>query len=212
MIDLARVLTVDDGFDDAKASVEVLETFKGSLKVGSKVTVPAGGGGDCTFPFEARKTYVMYAWEKPSSVGLCSRTREITSISGDTELKWLRTGVLPPLPTVLLRETVSCKPCTLETATISLVGLPKGNDCNIPLRGEEVVPAFDALGTFWAAGYYDSNDDGRRKAVGRGLNGRTFELMQTPYHGTQQSCRQRVVMRWCESLEPLTAHYAQRDR
>lgn len=199
---LARVLTVDDRNIRGSAQVEVLERFKGKLKIGSTLTVPAGGGGDCTFPFKAQKTYVMYARGTPTDVSLCSRTREVASLESDTELTWLRTGALPPVPTVLLRETVRCTPCNLEIVTVPLVGLPQGDACNLPLRGQDVVLAYNAPGPFWAAGYYDPQTQDRRRAVGRSMDGRAFEVIQTPYHGTRDACRQRVARRWCDGLEP----------
>jgi hypothetical protein len=188
---LAQVLSIEPGLESQLARVKVLETFKGEVPVGLTPMVPTGGL--CMIPLKVGNTYVIYGW-----ASWCSRTREIRSVENDLELTWLRTGVLPPKPRALLRETVRCEPCSLETVTAGHIGSGQPR----PFRKEEVLPAFDAGAPFWAAGFYDLENDRRQVAVGRASDGGTFELVQTPFFGTRELCRQRVVKRSCERLEP----------
>lgn len=189
VIYLAQVLSIERGGEGMLAQVKVLETFKGDVPVGHTPMVPTGGHHGCTFRFEVQKTYVIY-----NGASWCSRTREIVSVESDVELKWLRTGVLPPTPKALLRETVKCEPCDLWKLAPALVGQPI-------VRGKELAAAVRAPAPFWTAGF-DSDGLARQVAVGRALDGGVFELAQTPYVTVRETCRQRVVKRSCERLEP----------
>jgi hypothetical protein len=187
-------------FGGPEAELEVLEVFKGSL--GKKLVLPSGrGNGPCEFPFHAGDEYLVYAhWYAGSlRVSLCSRTRRVSK--GDPELDWLRTGTLPPVPVALQREQVQCTPCDLETVAPGLVGPPRGNECSTGLRAEDAEKALSEGRSFWEGGYYDRSDPSRTSAVGMTLDGRPFELVQTPHHGTKDTCRQRVTRKWCERLE-----------
>jgi hypothetical protein len=189
VIYLAQVVSIERGLEGTLARVKVLETFKGDVSVGHTPMVPTGGHHDCTFGFNVGKTYVIY-----NGASWCSRTREIVSVENDVELKWLRTGVLPPTPKALLRETVKCEPCDLRKLAPALVGQPI-------VRGKELAAAVAEPAPFWTAGF-DSDGLARQIAVGRALDGGLFELAQTPYFTTREACRQRVVKRSCERLEP----------
>jgi hypothetical protein len=204
----ARVLSVEPeskldllGFvAEPEAELEVLEVFKGSL--GKKLVLPSGHGDrPCEFPFEAGDEYLVYAFsdEGRLQVSLCSRTRQVSK--GDPELDWLRTGTLPPVPVALQREQVQCTPCEFDTVAPGLVGLPNGNECSTRLGAEDAEKALSEGRSFWQGGYYDYSAPSRTSAVGMSLDGRPFELVQTPHHGTEETCRQRVTRKWCERLE-----------
>ncbi|WP_224249058.1 hypothetical protein [Hyalangium gracile] len=201
-----RVLSVEERPFGGKASVEVLEVFKGKLEVGTKLQLPTGGGGDCSIPFEAGQHYLMYANDTPESVWLCSRTRPASR--DDAELEWLRTGKLPVIPVAVQREAVTCQPCSLETVSRTLVGAAAGDACSVPLRAAPALAAFREVRPFWSHGVYDPNNSGQAQAVGLSSTLRAFELTQTPYRDTLETCRQRVLRRWCEGLEPSGADAA----
>lgn len=184
-----------------EAHFEVLEVFKGT--VGSRLVLPSGtGAGPCEFAFVSGEEYLVYAYEYAGRLeaSLCSRTRR--AAKGDSELDWLRTGTLPPVPAALQREVVQCTPCDLETVARRLVGPPPGNECGTSVDREEVAQALKDGRPFWHGGFYDYDDRGRTTAVGLSLDSRAFELVQTPHHGTKETCRQRVTRKWCERLEP----------
>ena len=122
----ARVVSIDSGFLRLfrhPASVEVLEVFKGQVKRGERLQLPYGGGGDCTIRFEEGIEYLMYAHgSEPEDVHHCSRTRPVRA--GDSELDWLRTGRLPPVPVAIQRESVSCEPCDIHAVGGRLLSPP----------------------------------------------------------------------------------------
>ncbi|OJT23731.1 hypothetical protein BO221_17270 [Archangium sp. Cb G35] len=183
-----------------EAAFDVIERFKGP--VGSKLMLPSGtGAGPCEFPFVPGEEYLVYASEDEGRLVaiLCSRTRPISR--GDIELDWLRTGRLPPVPVALQRETVQCPTCDLDTVTSTLVGLPPGNACNLGLQDPEAAIALREGRPFWTGGYYNHDNPSRTTAVGLSRELRPFELIQTGPSGTDEKCRKRVSLRWCERLE-----------
>jgi hypothetical protein len=189
------------GSSGLEAHLEILEVFKGT--VGPRLVMHTGPSiGDCTFPFEAGVEYLVYAFKHEGRLrtGICQRTRP--AAKDDSELEWLRTGRLPPVPEALQREVVQCTPCTLETVAERLVGPPPGNACNMSVWPQEVAQALKDGRPFWHGGYYDYDDPSRTTALGISLDSRAFELVQTPHHGTEETCRQRVTRKWCERLEP----------
>ena len=140
-----RVESLKGGECDHIADVQVLEVFKGMLNAGSRLVVPGGGCGDCTYPFEAGATYLVYAHRySPAAVSLCSRTRK--AAADDLELKWLRSGEEPLEPVALQRETVSCVACELDDVAPTLVGRVPGDDCNLGLRDDEALHALTRVG------------------------------------------------------------------
>ncbi len=196
---LARVVGLSPDEADARtATVQVLEVFKGTVKPSETLSVPTGRGR-CWFPFELGKTYLTYSGDLPTSVSFCSRTRAIQA-EWDVELAWLQGGPLPPNPTALTRETVSCTPCSLATVVEELLG---------EVEASRVVRRTDALAVvaerrpFWAAARFDLRRKHEGRAVGLSRELRAFELIQVPYEAARESCRQRVVRRWCKALEPL---------
>ncbi|MFY0564602.1 hypothetical protein ACN28E_12175 [Archangium lansingense] len=195
------------GRGSPEATFEVIERFKGSL--GTKVVLPSSlGGGSCESQFKTGDEYLVYAFmdEGHLVTTLCSRTRPITpSTRRKVELDWLRTGRLPLVPVALQRETVQCQTCNLDTVTSNLVGLPPGNTCNLGLQDPEAAIALREGRPFWTGGYYNWDDPTRMTAVGLSRELRPFELIQTPDASTDETCRQRVSLRWCERLEASSA-------
>jgi len=184
-----------------EAHLEILEVFKGA--VGPRLVMNTGPSlGSCEFPFEAGVEYLVYAskHEGRLETGLCRRTRPVSK--GDSELEWLRTGTLPPVPEALQREVVQCESCELETAAERLVGSPPGKVGGTRVRREEAQQALKEGRPFWHGGFYDHEDPSRTTAVGLSLDSRPFELVRTSSHGTKESCWRRVTRRWCERLEP----------
>ncbi|ATB32042.1 lipoprotein [Melittangium boletus DSM 14713] len=197
----ARLISVDSRAFGGLASAEVLEVFKGQLKPGDRLELPSGGGGDCTIAFEAGREYLMYAHrENPAEVYFCSRTRLVTE--GDSELVWLRTGKLPPVPVALQRESVSCEPCDHFSIGGRLIAAPGA----APGLWEWQPQAAAAM----KAGkpFYTRSDPASTPTsfvmVGRSWDGKPFELTQTPHHSVDAACMQKVQLRWCKSLDVST--------
>jgi hypothetical protein len=186
------------GLGSKEARFEVLESFKGS--VGPELVLPSGSAdGPCTTPFAPEREYLVYAslYDGKLESSLCSRTRQVDR--NDIELDWLRTGTLPPVPVALQRETVRCTPCDLDTVTTTLIGLPDRNQYTHD--SDEAAKALGEGRPFWTGAFYNRDDRTRTTAVGLSRELRPFELVQTPLHGTQDTCRQRVSLRWCARLE-----------
>jgi hypothetical protein len=80
--------------------IRVLESYRGSQKVGEVVSVLTGiGGGDCGYPFRIGSKYLVDAWkgEKVLGTGICSLTAPIEE--SEVELRVLRkitSGQTPP--------------------------------------------------------------------------------------------------------------------
>ena len=76
------------------AEVSVREVFKGPLKAGETLTLPAGGAGDCTLPFAEGEDWLVYSSDSaPEWAMACTRTHRAPP--DDVDLKWLRTGEIP---------------------------------------------------------------------------------------------------------------------
>ncbi|NMO16404.1 hypothetical protein HPC49_09595 [Pyxidicoccus fallax] len=177
---------------DWEARLEVLEVFKG--KPGGSLVLPSGPTASCEYPFTEGDEFLVYVNDydgQPVST-ICSRTRP--AFKSDVELDWLRTGVLPSVPVALQRQSVRCEPCDLDTVAEELGDKEVGN--------KDAESALKTGKPFWVSGYSDHEDPTRLTAVGLSRDGRPFELVQTPYNGTNEACRQRVTRRWCEKLVP----------
>jgi hypothetical protein len=71
--------------------IRVVESFRGTQKVGDIVKVQTGmGGGDCGFPFEVGKQYLVDAWDRSGTVftGICSHTASVDR--GQADIRVLR--------------------------------------------------------------------------------------------------------------------------
>ncbi len=194
----ARILSVTPVHFGGTAVIEVLEAFKGKVIVGEQFELPSGGGGDCTVGFQAESEYLMYAGsDGPTSVGLCSRTRRITS-KEDSELRWLRTRKLPPIPVAMQRESVSCEPCDIRQIGGRLSS-PPGAPLVHSVWGDEADAAMKTGRPFFTYSTQPS-DLSQHMAVGRSWDGRFFELVQTPHFNTDEHCVQKAYLRWCSRL------------
>jgi hypothetical protein len=171
---------------DDLAMLEVLEVFRGGLRVGQHLEVSNnnGFGSGCDPEFAVGEDLLIYTLDgDPKSISGCSRTREVTPT--DLELDWLRTGVLPPLPVAVRREVVTCDPCTLD----SLAGsLPRA-------WGADALRHLTDANPFMNGGYYGLPSE--RKGVVRTATGETFMLLQRPDYGTGEVCFQRVSRQSC---------------
>jgi hypothetical protein len=185
-------------------TLEVLEQYKGTVQ--EQLEMPSGtNGGGCTFRFEEGKTYLVYAYGNGETLitGHCTRTREVDR-PDDLELGWLRTRVPLPVPVALQRKVVTCKRCDLDVVTRELLGPENVQGCgNLWSNDKEALAAFRAGWPFWSMSPYE--DDHRSEALGMSKDHRGFELLQTPYHAADEACRQQVLLRWCERLEPTGA-------
>lgn len=171
--------------------------------MGEQFELPSGGGGNCTFGFQAESENLIYAYaEGPRSVGFCSRTRPITS-EEDSELRWLRTGKPPPIPVAMQRETVSCVPCDIRKIGGPLVA-PPGEAPAQAERGPEAEALMKAGRPFFTYSTQPS-DGSRHVAVGRSWDGRFFELVQAPHRSVDEHCVQKVYLRWCKRLNVWTS-------
>ncbi len=180
-----------------RVTFEVLDTFKGSAS-DERVVNGGSGGGDCSIGYQVGEEWLVYAYRHWGllDTSLCTRTRRVEP--GDLELRWLRTGELPLRPVAMRRETVTCIPCNLETVTAKLVGGPQKNCYSL---GEpEALTAWKEHLPFWTEGYY-AGHAGPMTAVGLSAEGEPFQLVQKPFWGTEEMCRQRVSYQQCERLE-----------
>ena len=186
----ARVLQTSGGHCSSSTKIEVLENFKGTTGPGQTFDVKSGGCGDCTIDFRVGAEYLVYGFGSPLSVGMCTRTHEVSP--GDVEVEWLRSKRLPLSPVALQREQVTCRTCDFDVTTRSLVTeLPAG--CNTGLWNDEAKNALAAQRPFWTHA-------GPERAVGLSGYLAAFELRRTPGWASDDACRQRVVRRWCEGL------------
>ncbi|NMO16575.1 hypothetical protein HPC49_28960 [Pyxidicoccus fallax] len=194
----ARVTDVDWGIPTGEATVEVLEVFKGPVKPGEELDLPAGGGGDCTVAFKEGTEYLIYAHGKDAtSVGMCSRTRSVDT-GTDSELVWLRTGKLPPLPVALQREAISCESCDIHDVGGRLV-VPPGKAPGSFIGQKDAADAMEAGRPFFT---YAHDDRMKRDVmVGMTFDGRPFELTLTSAPSPASACTQRVQLRWCKRLD-----------
>lgn len=176
----------------------ILERYKGD--VGATLQMPSGwSSGDCTFHFDVGREYLVYAKKDSGVLGTshCTRSREVTR-RDDAELTWLRTGAPVPLPVVLQRELVSCAPCSLEAVAAAM---PTDGGA-LPLLDEAPARvAWKAKRPFWVRSSYDYEHRGVRFALGS-APGQAFELRQSPWTDSRETCRQKVERRWCKAVRP----------
>ncbi|RKH60827.1 hypothetical protein [Corallococcus aberystwythensis] len=184
-----------DGF----ATVDVVEAFKGSVKVGDVLQLPYGWSGDCLLSLPPGQTWLLYAGDtSPEEVWRCSRSRRI--FSDDSELTWLRTGVLPPVPVSLQREAVSCKACDIDAIGGRLVAPPELPPAT-PASHSEAEVLWKKGQPFFTTEYAETDEE-HRVLFGMSREGRAFEL--TEGSGTsraRKACERRVQLRWCKRLE-----------
>ena len=194
----ARVLFASRSAFGGEASVKVLEVFKGALKAGDMLSLPSGGGGDCSIAFSKGEEYLLYSnGPKASNVHLCTRTQPTAFAS--TELAWLRTGVLPPLPVAIQRERVSCTRCDIERMGSRMISKPGSP----PLQWAWEKEAVDLMraGRPFLTRSRPGSDHERFALVGRTWEGRAFELARTSGKAGGEACTQRVHLRWCKSID-----------
>ncbi|NOJ91810.1 hypothetical protein HMI51_02465 [Corallococcus coralloides] len=193
---LGRVRNSEDS-SERFATVDVLETFKGSVKAGEVLQLPYGRGGDCVLNLPRGETWLIYADDtSPEDAWSCMRSRRVLS-SDDSELTWLRTGVLPPVPVALQREIVSCEVCDSDVVGGRLLAPPE-----MPAAKPALQPEAEALWKagqpFFTAGYAE----GRRVMLGVSREGRAFELTESAGSSqVREACARRVQLRWCARLE-----------
>ncbi len=103
--------------DEDLATLEVLEVFKGGLRVGRHLEVKNGDGTDCAVLFSSGNEVLVYSLDQdPTSVVVCSRTRAI--VPTDIELAWLRTGVLPRCPWRKASRRFRCSSADPRTSSL----------------------------------------------------------------------------------------------
>ncbi|RKG70949.1 hypothetical protein D7V80_03210 [Corallococcus sp. CA054B] len=178
------------------ATVDVLEAFKGHVKACAVLQLPYGRGGDCVLNLPRGETWLIYADDtSPEDAWRCMRSRRVLS-PDDSELTWLRTGILPPVPVALQREAVSCEVCDIQAVGARLVAPPE-----MP----PATPAWHAdAEALWKAGepFFTGAYATHRVMLGVSREGRAFELTEASGSSRgEQSCERRVQLRWCKRLE-----------
>ncbi|WP_375746403.1 hypothetical protein NR800_17855 [Corallococcus interemptor] len=195
---LGRVRDSEDP-SERFATVDVLEAFKGSVKAGAVLRLPYGGGGDCVLNVTPGRTWLIYAGKTgPEEVWMCSRSRRV--LLDDSELTWLRTGVLPPVPVALHRETVSCEGCEIEVEARRLLA-----HAGTPPVGWREAEAR------WKAGqpFITSAGMTQSRVLGVSRDGRAFELSDSSLEASARwACERRLQLRWCKRLELQEGRYA----
>ncbi|GMU08643.1 hypothetical protein [Corallococcus caeni] len=195
---LARIHDTDDPSEDS-ATLEVLESFKGAVKAGDVLRV-FQDQGDCSLPLPPGSTWLLYAYDRPTGVVKCTRSRSV--LLDDSEVVWLRTGNLPPVPVSLQRETVSCDACDIEEVAGRLLvapGMPPARRSSLysgesETRWKAGQPFFTEGGAF--------TDPSFVVRVGMSREGRAFELTELPqWSHLEKTCERRVQLRWCKRLE-----------
>ncbi|RKH54024.1 hypothetical protein D7X55_05020 [Corallococcus sp. AB049A] len=178
------------------ATVDVLQTFKGSIQAGDVLKLPYGRGGDCVLSLPPGQTWLIYAdVDGPTEVTSCSRTRRVDP--DDSELKWLRTGVLPPVPVSLQREIATCELCEINVMAGRLLVPPGVPPAGSPSGWNGVAESR------WKAGQpfftYAGMNSG--SVLGISQEGRAFELTDTSDGDpVQRACQRRIQLRWCKRL------------
>lgn len=179
------------------ATVEVLEAFKGDVKAGEVLQLPYGWSGDCRLVVPPGQTWLLYAHgASPTEVNLCSRSRPV--LPDDSELTWLRTGVLPPVPVSLQREVASCEVCELEAIGGRLLVSPGMPPASRSRWGDGEVQAR------WRAGqpFFAYAGMGEDVVVGVSREGRAFLLTDASHESSERrACERRIQLRWCKRLE-----------
>ena len=205
----ARAEALSEPWD---ADLEVLEVFKGEMKIGQHLKIVARS--DCSFPFRAGEEYLVYAHCRPvtqsatpgsrssarrcsyDAVSKCSRTKAIAP--GDAELDWLRTGRWPPMPVALQRESVSCKECDALAIAEQVTGLSR-DSMSSPQQSRAAAkfarPFFTLSGLISALPNI--------VLVGVSQDRTPFELTTTPSWSLDAVCMLRVELRWCKRLDVL---------
>jgi hypothetical protein len=194
---LARAISIHYEMPDPQASLLVEEAFAGQVKAAQVIRLQAGGFGDCTPTYDVGPLYLIYAADTAgSTVLLCSRTRKVEA--DDPELRWLRTGQLPPIPVAVQREVISCERCDALTQGNLLVGRPAQCCKTDQSFGGGIPPTFLASG-------FETVEKSGVSVVGRLNGGRAFRLTQSERKGVDDGCRTRVWRQWCEGLEPVSS-------
>lgn len=109
------------------ATFSDVRLYRGQTK--SFVVETGIGGGDCGYPFETGRSYLVYAWKEDSgqlSTGICSATRPLAD-ANPTEMRLLRHEPPTPEDLVDLRsEKQSTFLRQLANKVCGKVALPKG--------------------------------------------------------------------------------------
>lgn len=192
----ARVVKIEslrkEGGEPYLTTLDVLEVFKGEPK--HRLQMMSGdNAGDCSFKFEDGGKYLVYG--HGAAISHCSRSRRVEN-SEDGELKWLRTGLPLPLPVSMQREHVACNRCDLDRLALELAGADRQYG-----HVEELAPALKRKKPFWTRAWGGEGHPEWTDITGLSLDGRPFRLLMTPYHSTQESCRQSVTLTYCKSLK-----------
>lgn len=195
--DFIYLARVHDPIDPSPraTSLEVLESFKGTLKAGDVLRLPFEGQGDCSLPVEPG-LWLFYAYGNPEGVVKCSRSRPV--LPDDSELTWLRTGLLPPVPVSLQREVASCEVCEIEAIGGRLLVSP-----GMPPAERTTWGNGDAMAR-WKAGqpFFTYAGMGGDRVLGVSREGRAFALTEiTDESPERRACERRIQLRWCKRLE-----------
>jgi hypothetical protein len=121
---------------------EVTEHFRGASA--ASITVRTGrGGGDCGYPFEPGKTYLVFASGSPLNTGICNPTMPVER--ADEALAYLRKAPLEPSGGNLF-GTVFLRPKRGEPGKVSHLPM---SGVKVTARGPEVLTAItDSAGRY----------------------------------------------------------------
>ncbi|MFP2901876.1 hypothetical protein [Corallococcus sp. 4LFB] len=195
---LGRIRQVG-GASGALYTVEVLESFKGTVKTGTVFREPFSGEGDCSLPVSPG-VWLIYAYGNPARTTQCSRSRPV--VPDDSELTWLRTGVLPPVPVSLQRESVSCEVCDVDEIGGRLLVPPGAPPARRSPSWTKDVEARWKAGQPFFTDASAVSDSEHQVLLGLSREGRAFELSETPvWPFERMGCERRIQLRWCERLE-----------
>lgn len=183
----ARVYETDGLLDQGTTKLEVLEVYKGALKPGFKFATRSGGGGDCTHRFTVGETWLVYAAGSFGGIWVCSRSRPAKS--DDTELRWLRTGKLPPQPVALQRAKETCRECSLDGLASKLTGARDAEEDGTALLRKR---------PFHSGAMYRG---GGLSVIGLTKDLDAFELIRRYDDDREEACHARVFKRLCGTIE-----------
>jgi hypothetical protein len=178
------------------SSLEVVEVFKGKARVGEVVPLEVPMSGSCDIVVAPGELWLIYA-DGPATKDIvrCSRSRRIAP--DDSELKWLRTGKLPPVPVAMHRESVSCVACDVAAEAKRLLAAQDPADAR-PVAAREAKERWEAGRPFLTK--ETQPEPGRARWVGVAKDGRSFSLTLTPHAEAAPVCQQQVQLQWCKRL------------
>ena len=136
----------EDSHGYMSVRMRVIESFRGSQKIGDSVTVHTGfGGGDCGFPFKVGGRYLIDAWNREGkmSTGICNRTTSLER--GQADIRILRLiAAHQPLPQLAGELSVASGPHGESSHPLAGVG--------VTLRSENGTAASTVVAD--AGGYF----------------------------------------------------------